>query len=263
VREAVLGGAELADGSVLIDVGCGDGMIGVAALDRVGESGRVIFVDVSAGVIGACRERVGKRGAMERADFVVASADGLEGVADATADAVTTRSVLIYVADKRRALTSFFRVLRDGGRLSIWEPINAYDHPERDGRFMGYDVRAVQALAERVRAAYNERQPPETDPMMNFDERELFAAVEAVGFETPHLTLQISDRAPRAVDDWHLFLDSAPNPLAPTLGEAVRERLTVAESVTFLDHLRPLAERGEGRYRYAAAHLRARKPATA
>jgi SAM-dependent methyltransferase len=39
---------------------------------------------------------------------------------------VTTRSVLIYVQHKDAAFREFHRVLRPGGRVSIFEPINNY-----------------------------------------------------------------------------------------------------------------------------------------
>jgi arsenite methyltransferase len=51
---------------------------------------------------------------------------------------VTTRSVLIYVEDRRAAFAEFFRVLRLGGRLSIFEPINRFALPHH---LFGYDGR--------------------------------------------------------------------------------------------------------------------------
>jgi tetratricopeptide (TPR) repeat protein len=41
-------------------------------------------------------------------------------------DVVTTRSVLIYLTDKAPAFSEFHRVLKAGGRLSIFEPINIF-----------------------------------------------------------------------------------------------------------------------------------------
>ena len=41
-----------------------------------------------------------------------------------------TRSVLIYVDDKRASFAALHRVLRPGGRVSMFEPINRFGHPE-------------------------------------------------------------------------------------------------------------------------------------
>ena len=55
IRDQVLAGAAIAPGDVVVDVGCGDGMLGLAALARVGESGRVVFLDVSAALLDRCQ----------------------------------------------------------------------------------------------------------------------------------------------------------------------------------------------------------------
>jgi ubiquinone/menaquinone biosynthesis C-methylase UbiE len=49
---------------------------------------------------------------------------------DASVDAVTTRSVLIYVAQKQQVIHEFCRVLKPGGRLSLFEPINRFGEPQ-------------------------------------------------------------------------------------------------------------------------------------
>jgi arsenite methyltransferase len=124
VRERVLDGAELRAGETLLDVGCGDGLIAFGAVDRVGADGRVIFSDISQPLLDEARAAAAQAGLLDRCDFVRASADDLGAIADASVDVVTTRSVLIYVRDKRRCFEEFFRVLRPGGRVSLFEPIN-------------------------------------------------------------------------------------------------------------------------------------------
>src|SRR6478672_1615 len=113
IRDQVIEGAEVTVGDVVLDVGCGDGLVGLGALER---GARVIFSDISEACLEDCRAIAGAD-----ADYRLASATDL---GDVEADIVTMRSVLIYVADKRRAFGEFFRVLRPGGRLAIFEPIN-------------------------------------------------------------------------------------------------------------------------------------------
>jgi arsenite methyltransferase len=109
MRDRVLDNARLTSTDTLLDVGCGDGLIGFGALDRLGSDGHVIFSDISADLLDRCRLNAARLGAVERGDFLQASADDLAPMPDASVGVVTTRSVLIYVADKPRALREFPR----------------------------------------------------------------------------------------------------------------------------------------------------------
>lgn len=186
VRDRVLANAALTAGDTLLDVGTGDGLIGFAALEAVGDGGTVIFGDISEALLGECRKLARRMGVLDRCAFVRASADDLAELPSESVDAVTTRSVLIYVHDKQRALREFHRVLGPGGRLSIFEPINSFRFPRPRNRFCGYDVGPVQDLADKVRAVYRQAAADER-PMLDFDERDLFAFAEKAGFREIHL----------------------------------------------------------------------------
>jgi arsenite methyltransferase len=184
-RDEVLDRAGVAPGGTVLDVGSGDGLIAFGALDRVGADGHVIFSDISQDLLDHCREVAASEGVLARCSFVRAGADSLAGVADASVDAVTTRSVLIYVKDKGAALREFHRVLRPGGRASLFEPVNRLHVVP--GRFDGYDIRPVAALAAKLQAFYDTVQPPESDPMLDFDDRDLVRHAEDAGFTEVHL----------------------------------------------------------------------------
>src|ERR1700744_1521871 len=146
-RDEVPDRAPLEAGPTLLDVGPGDGLIAFGALERLGPSGRVIFSDISQDLLDHCRAAASAEGVLDRCRFVPAPADQLSAVADASVDAVTTRSVLIYVKDKAQAMREFFRVLRPGGRASLFEPINVLMAAADPDLFLGYDVTPVKALA--------------------------------------------------------------------------------------------------------------------
>jgi ubiquinone/menaquinone biosynthesis C-methylase UbiE len=97
MRDRVLDNARLASTDTPLDVGCGEGLIGFGALDRLGSDGHVIFSDIPADLLDGCRQIATGLAAVERCDFLQASADDLAPVPDASVDVVTTRSVLIYV----------------------------------------------------------------------------------------------------------------------------------------------------------------------
>ena len=255
-RDRVLDNAGLATGETLLDVGCGNGLIGLGALER--GAGDVVFVDISRALLDDCRRLTEEAGLLDRCRFVEAAAEDLSPVADESVDVVTTRSVLIYVDDKARAFGEFHRVLRPGGRVSIFEPINSFTYPEPPHLFGGSDVTAVTDLAEKVKAIYESRQPPDECPMLDFDERDLFDLAERAGFEDVHLSYEAQTIPGNLRDhtrDWETALRSAPNPLAPTLGEAMAEALTPDEAERFAAHLRPLVESGRRRSRDAVAYL--------
>jgi SAM-dependent methyltransferase len=190
---------------------------------------------------------------------VRAPAEDLGELADGCVDAVTTRSVLIFVQDKERAIRELWRVLAPGGRMSLFEPVNRY-FCDPDGRLPPiYDLGPVEDLAERVTAVVREATPSGTSPMMDFGERDLLEAAERAGFTEIRVRLDVEVRQaePRS---WEHAHRSAPNPLAPTLEEALDRALTPAEIERYVAHLRPLVESGAGTVRLALAYLSATRP---
>lgn len=262
VRERVLAYAEPLDGATLLDVGTGDGLIGLEALTRVGEQGRVIFSDISDALLAHTHDAVAAAGSLDRARFVSTQAADLAEIADGSVDVVTTRSVLIYVADKAAAFDAMFRVLRAGGRISLFEPINRLMFPEAPDRFWGYDVSAVSELADKVKRTYREISDPAAETMLDFDDRDLVRLAEAAGFSRIHLEchIDVEARADMGAIDVETLLDSAPNPLAPTARESIDAALTVQERDAFVAHLRRAIEAGDRLRRGAVAYLAASKP---
>jgi arsenite methyltransferase len=257
VRDRVLDSAELREGETLLDIGCGDGLIAFGALER--GAGRVIFSDISDDLLDVCRALVGDD---QRAEFVHAAADDLSAIDDRSVDVVTTRSVIIYVADKARVFAEFFRVLRPGGRVSMFEPINRFSDFKRDGQFLGIEMGEVWPLAQRVRDRYDALTSGE-ETMVDFDERDLLELAHAAGFASVEVRLEAAiergklwGREPGPIER---LLATAPNPNAPTLQEVIDVELNDAERERFLAYVRPRYEGGEMTNRHAVAYLRARK----
>jgi arsenite methyltransferase len=259
VRDKVLENAALAGDETLLDVGCGDGLIAFAALEKL-DAGRVIFSDISQDLIDHCRQLAEEMNVLDRCGFVVADAVDLAPIADESVDVVTTRSVLIYVKAKAEAFREFYRVLKPGGTLSIFEPINSFGYPEPEYMLWGCDATPIIPLANKLKAVYAAIQPDD-DPMIDFDERDLIALVEAAGFGEVHLELQAQIVGTREHErghqpiEWEQYLDYAPNPRVPTLREALEQALTPDEIETLTAHIRPLVEAGDRIGRSAVAYL--------
>jgi ubiquinone/menaquinone biosynthesis C-methylase UbiE len=259
VRDGVLDEAQLPEGSVLLDVGCGDGLMGFGALERVGSSGHVVFADISRPLLEYCRQIAVDIGVLELCRFVVAPADDLAPIDDASVDVVTTRSVLIYVKNKERAFAEFFRVLKPGGGISLWEPINRFGLAfDEDETMFNLDAPEIAELARRLAQHYRRLQPPDTDPMLNFDERDLFRLADHAGFGSVHVTAHLLS-VPSPPASWNQFVNSAGNPNIPTVLEAMLEIFDDEERARFERVGRPLVEAGGRRYRTATASVVATK----
>ena len=259
VRDAVLDNARLVPGETLLDVGCGDGLVSFGALDRLGPSGRVIFADVSQDLLDHCRRAANAEGVLSQCTFLLAPADDLAPVGDATVDIVTTRSVLIYLKDKAQAMREFYRVLRPRGRISLSEPINVLMAGRDPDRFYGYDITSVTALAAKVDALYESIQPRDTDPMMDFDDRDLVRIAHDAGFPDIGLDLHVCIKTQTEPVPWERFAHTSANPLVPTFGDAIAQALSPDEAAEFIAYLKPLVESGAGLERMAIARLTATK----
>ena len=158
---------------------------------------------------------------------------------------MTLRSVLIYVRDKQAAFREFARVLKPGGRLSLFEPINSFAYPEAPDRFSGFDVSEVADQAARVKQMFRTTDAVDSDPMLNFDQHDLVRMAEAAGFVDVEMDLQIDVDTASGIVSFEAWLRTAPNPTAPPMRTAIEQALAPEAGAAFIDHLRRQAVAGE------------------
>lgn len=254
VRDRVLSRINFENGGTLLDVGCGDGLIAFGALEKF-KACNVIFSDISQDLLDHSQSLAREMNVMDRCTFIRASADNLSAIENESVEAVATRSVLIYVDTKQKSFSEFYRVLKPKGALSIFEPINRFGHQPSENKFWGYDVTPVAEIAQKVKTVYEKIQPLDSDPMLNFDERDLLVLAEQAGFTTIYLDLNMEIKPPNETGNWERSLRTAWNPKIPTLEEAMQQALTDSEREKFVAHLRPLVEAGETVRRSSVAYL--------
>lgn len=163
-RDRVLDGAQVSPGDTVADVGAGTGLLTLGAAERVGPDGEVLAIDISVDAL----EELRAHATAPNISYFIGGADVLP-LPNASVDAVVMRSVLIYVGDKAEAARECARVLRRGGRISLFEPINSRNLRLTDA----VDFTSLGELGERLRAWNDELYANPDDPMLNFDESDL------------------------------------------------------------------------------------------
>ena len=266
IRDHVLDGAGPLSGKLLVDVGGGDGLIAFGALERAGSSLSAVLVDPSQALLNRAEQLAVERGVRNQCTFLQTSAEKLEGVADGSADVVTTRAVLAYVADKPVALRQFHRVLKRGGRLSIAEPIYRDEALYLAAFSNSLLATTAEKISPQIRLLHRCRaaqlastvEEIQSNPLTNFSERDLIALSQDAGFDRIHLELHIDIRKEAAMP-WDTFIDIAPRPSTPTLREVFAAHLSGSEQRLLEDGLRPMVESGQYKTRDTTAYLTACK----
>jgi len=178
--------AALKPGETVLDLGSGGGFDCFLAARQVGESGRVIGVDMTPEMLNKARANAVK-GGYPNVEFRLGEIENLP-VADCTVDVILSNCVINLSPDKRRVFAEAFRVLKPGGRLAISDVVATAEIPEEVKQDMALHACCVAGAA----------------PIPEMEE-----ALRAAGFEQVHITPKeesrqfIRDWAPgRSVEDY-------------------------------------------------------------
>src|SRR2546426_10227964 len=95
-------------------------------------------------------------------------------------------------------------------------------------------------IYRKIRDFYAVLQPRASDPMLDFDERDLVGLADSAGFRSVELEYHPEIAPPKEARSWERAIRGAGDPKIPTLKEAMQRLLTPHQIQRYTGHNRPL-----------------------
>jgi ubiquinone/menaquinone biosynthesis C-methylase UbiE len=195
VREATV-----KEGSHVLDIACGTGVLARAALECSGKSGRVVGLDPAAGMIATARE------VEPSIEWTTGSAENLP-FDDGSFDCVISQFGMMFFQDRLKASREMHRVAKPGGRLALalWHSIE--QNPAYKDIVAVLDEHVSSDAANAVKVPFCLGQPDEVVELLSqagFENISFATMTEQASFPSTRTMVEVELRGWLPLFDIHL-----------------------------------------------------------
>lgn len=148
--------AQIKAGDTVVDLGSGAGNDAFVARAIVGESGKVIGIDMTPAMIDKARTNAEKMN-FDNVEFRMGDIEAIP-VDDTSVDVVVSNCVMNLVPDKAKAFAETFRILKPGGHFSISDIVLEGELPEsvrKSAEMYAGCVSGAQQMADYLKTIDN------------------------------------------------------------------------------------------------------------
>ena len=214
LRDIVISKANIKAGDKVIDIGCGSGLLAFGVIEKFKDSVDIIFSDKFEDCLEECKKLLSQCDVPNKATFLQSDCLDIK-LPDFSVDKPMTRSVLVHIVDKQKAINEIYRILKKGGTYSAFEPIiksNTRYHELTSPD----EITDWQAFKE----AEDDFMSDINDPLTNFDAQSIAQNLDIAGFSDGDIDVQDTPSTYVAQKDSIIkWFDSAPSPDRPTSRE--------------------------------------------
>ena len=214
VRDIVITKANIQKGDKIIDIGCGTGLLSFGIIEKFKDDVEIIFSDKFKDCLDECKKLLAQCQSPNRAEFLQSDCLDIK-LPPESVDKALTRSVLVHIVDKQKAINEIYRILKKGGTYSAFEPIiksNTRYHELTTPD----EITDWQAFKE----AEDDFMTDINDPLTNFDAQSLAQNLDTAGFSDGDIDVQDTPSSYIATkESIAKWFESAPSPDRPTSKE--------------------------------------------
>ncbi|MBS1552325.1 MAG: methyltransferase domain-containing protein [Bacteroidetes bacterium] len=231
IAQKIIERADISESHVVLDIGAGDGLLGLSALERLGSSGKLILSDFSEHALAIPKEIFKEKKINDsRVQFLISSAEKLS-LPSNSIDRVLMRAVLLYIEKKQDAFDEIYRILIPGGIAVILDPINKRNLEFGGNYFRGYslDIEPLLSVKSFLLKIFKELSNYIPESFCNYTEHDLVHYCIKSGFNEIRLEYYASYNKQSKYASSKAFFDIATNPHSPTLRESMKKVLSKNE----------------------------------